>query len=214
MLFGILATSFIATNAFAYTKINSQLDPGERNADVTSLQQYLRDSPSLYPSGLVTGYYGNLTTSAVTKFQATHGLSQVGRVGPLTRDKINSLIDTASGGVTPVETSSLTAPLIYNVSSNVTQTSATFSWTTNENANARIFYDIAPVQFNEGQIDSSGFGARTGQIASTDSNLRTTHSVSFNGLMPNTTYYYTLVSTDASGNVSVFGPNMTFRTSN
>jgi peptidoglycan hydrolase-like protein with peptidoglycan-binding domain len=64
----ILVSLGMMSQVYAYTVINSQLDPGEKNSDVTSLQTYLKDSPDLYPSGLVTGYFGNLTTAAVIKF--------------------------------------------------------------------------------------------------------------------------------------------------
>lgn len=39
-------------------------------------------------AGLDTGYYGPLTTAAVSRFQAEHGLPQVGVVGPLTREAL------------------------------------------------------------------------------------------------------------------------------
>ena len=86
LFFGLSGTSM------AYNQITTQLDPGARGANVTNLQAFFTDNSSIYPEGLVTGYYGNLTTSAVNRFQATYGFDQVGRVGPLTLNKINSLI--------------------------------------------------------------------------------------------------------------------------
>jgi N-acetylmuramoyl-L-alanine amidase len=82
--------------AVYYEPIGTQLDEGERNQDVTRLQTFIRDNPSLYPEGLVTGYYGSLTKKAVIRFQSEYGFEQVGRVGPATREKMNSLI--SSGG--------------------------------------------------------------------------------------------------------------------
>lgn len=224
----MLATSAVASvfafafmfaqpvSAASFNQITAQAGPGMRSANITNIQTYLASNPAFYPEGLVTGYYGSLTTAAVQRFQAYYGIvssgspssTGYGRVGPSTMAKMNELI--ATGGT--VSQGDVSGPWLYNVNQSVSSNAATFSWATNENATARIFYDTAPVQFNEGQMDSSGFGARTGQIASTDSVLRTGHSVSLTGLAPNTTYYYTLVSTDAAGNVSVYGPNNTFRT--
>ena len=54
-----------AGSASALTTISSYLDFGARGADVTSLQQLLAADASVYPEGLVTGYFGSLTRAAV-----------------------------------------------------------------------------------------------------------------------------------------------------
>ena len=41
---------------------------------------------------------------------------------------------------------------------------------------------------------------------------RNAQQVTITGLAPNTLYHYVIVATDASGNVSVWNPNTTFRT--
>ncbi len=187
--------------------INSQLDLGESNADVTNLQIFLTTMPNLYPSGLVTGYYGSMTASAVSKFQAQYGLAQVGRVGPQTRDKMNSLIN--AGGVVSVSTS---GPAIYAANQSVTQNSATFSWNTNELATAKIYYYTSPITMNEGDINSVGFGSTNGYTAYNDNLARTSQQVTISNLQSNTVYYYVIVATDLQGNVSVVGPNNTIRT--
>ena len=73
---------------------------GITNADVTKLQQFLANDSSIYPQGLVTGYFGPLTKQAVIHFQEkyaseilvplglTHG---TGFVGPATLRKLNAL---------------------------------------------------------------------------------------------------------------------------
>ncbi len=67
------------------------LSLGMQNEDVKKLQEFLRQDLQLYPEGLVTGYFGPLTQAAVKRFQAKYGLPQVGRVGPLTRSKLNEI---------------------------------------------------------------------------------------------------------------------------
>ena len=67
---------------------NADLEPGMRGEDVRRLQELLARDPEIYPEGMVSGYYGPLTAQAVRRFQAKHGLLTVGRVGPLTREKM------------------------------------------------------------------------------------------------------------------------------
>lgn len=207
---GAIATfALLSSQALAFTTISSQLDLGESNSDVTSLQTFLAANPTVYPSGLVTGYFGGLTKAAVLRFQAMYGLGQVGRVGPMTRDKINSLI--ANGGWS-VSSNDFSGPSIYNASQNISTNSATFTWYTDENATAKISYNTSPLMINEGDMNSVGFGATNGYTALNDNVARTSQQVTLTGLMPNTVYYYMIVSTDLSGNISVVGPNNTFRT--
>lgn len=198
----------ISSQAHAFTQISQQLDLGQTNGDVTSLQEFLAASPELYPQGLITGYYGALTREAVEKFQGQYGLAKVGRVGPLTLAKINSLIGGGSG------VANATGPVVFmQYAPQTTSTSATFNWaTTNEVASGRLYYSTSPLQMNEGNINSNGFAVTSGQLASYDGIARQAQSAIIAGLQPNTTYYYTIVATDANGNVSVVGPNNTFRT--
>ncbi|MEZ0208897.1 MAG: hypothetical protein ACAH17_01825, partial [Candidatus Paceibacterota bacterium] len=64
----------------------------------------------------------------------------------------------------------------------------------------------------EGDISSNGFGALTGNTVSSTAGLNTSHSITIPSLQSNTTYYYTVIATDAAGNVSLVGPNNSFRT--
>ena len=84
-------------------KIESNLYLGmKNNEDVKCLQKLLASQGSdIYPEGYVTGNFGNLTQSAVIKFQEKYsseiltpvGLSEgTGYVGSLTRQKINVLL--------------------------------------------------------------------------------------------------------------------------
>jgi hypothetical protein len=75
------------------------LAPGSKGNDVTALQNFLKSQgQDIYPEGLVTGYYGNLTKAAVGRFQLKNGIVKrasdpgYGYVGPKTRAKINLLL--------------------------------------------------------------------------------------------------------------------------
>ena len=59
-------------------------------AETTELQKFLKQYPSIYPEGLVTGYFGRLTEAAVSRFQTQYGIQVTGQVGPQTRAKLCS----------------------------------------------------------------------------------------------------------------------------
>lgn len=64
--------------------------------EVTKLQKILAADPTVYPEGLVTGYYGSLTEKAVQSWQAKQGIASSGSsattgygvVGPQTRARM------------------------------------------------------------------------------------------------------------------------------
>ena len=74
------------------------LAPGSAGSDVTELQKMLAQEGFL--KAAPNGYYGAQTKAAVLKFQAAHGMSQLGVVGPSTRSALNQLVgaSTATGG--------------------------------------------------------------------------------------------------------------------
>ena len=90
-----------------------------------------------------------------------------------------------------------TAPTISaRTATNITSSSATITWTTNEAATSQVNY---------GLTTSYGF------TTTLDSTLVTAHSVTITGLASNTTYNYRVRSRDAAGNESV-SANSTFVT--
>lgn len=207
MLFAVPYT-VSAQMTSTFTPLTAQMSLGSRGINVTNLQSFLASIPTIYPEGLVTGYYGALTVKAVKAFQIQYGIESVGRVGPMTLLKMNSLI---MGGS---QVNDMRGPWIQMASTmpQVTQNSVSFSWNTDESTTGVVYYDKSPVSFNEGDINSVGFGPRTGFTAHADTTLRNSHMVTISNLTPNTTYYYTVAARDAAGNVSVFNPNGTFRT--
>jgi len=70
---------------------------GDTGEDVRQLQIFLKaQGTSIYPEGLITGYFGPLTQKAVERFQVKYGIAGpgdpgYGYVGPKTRAKINAL---------------------------------------------------------------------------------------------------------------------------
>lgn len=94
--------------------LSSTLGLGSRGSEVSALQQFLAQYPSIYPEGLVSGYFGALTQQAVQRLQAAHGVissgdaisTGYGLVGFHTR----SLIVQLCGSGTPSPSSPILCP--------------------------------------------------------------------------------------------------------
>ena len=255
------------TSGEVATAILAMVREGSQGENVTALQALLASDPELYPEGLITGFFGKATARAVARFQARHGLEQVGFVGPQTLkrlrellqknpiafeddedvqkavDKLNNAMNkdaksalktikrvcakVAPGHLiapgwlrknngtqpivplcqhlppgiitnpnwpwptptsTPTSTPDVTAPTISNIFAAVGTSTATISWTTNENADTLIAY-----------------GTSTAYSASTavNSTLVVSHSQALSNLTPSTIYHYQVKSKDASGNIAI-----------
>lgn len=195
----LFALMLIPAVSYADT-INSTLKIGSRNSEVTSLQSFLATDSSIYPQGLVTGYFGSLTKAAVIRFQTRNGLSADGIVGPNTRAVLNAQMGGSLSGSG--------APMISNVYVSSNSNGATVNWSTNNLARGVVYYSTSPLVTyeRENSVDVSG------QMAMTDTNSRNSQNVAISNLQPNTTYYYMVYATDQNGNVSVTWPS-TFTTS-
>ena len=84
----LIPTAQAATVSGCFTKT---LQLGTTDAEVTTLQTILKGNATVYPEGLVTGYFGSLTEKAVKAFQTKYGIDSIGIVGPITRAKLNAL---------------------------------------------------------------------------------------------------------------------------
>jgi peptidoglycan hydrolase-like protein with peptidoglycan-binding domain len=195
----LLAAAPLLASADALTR---QLDLAMTGSDVSALQTFLATDPTLYPQGLVTGYFGFLTKSAVANFQSRNGLPAVGRVGPMTLPVLNLQM---AGGIS----GNTTAPTIYSIAVEYGMNNATVRWNTTEAAMGTVYYSTSPLTTYENAKSVTISGA----TAQTDTAYRSSQSVSLQNLQANTTYYYMAYSTDADGNVSVTWP-ATFRTTN
>lgn len=78
----------IYKNVYNFTK---SLQLGIKDPEVSNLQKVLSQTPSIYPEGQVTGYFGKATEAAVKKFQEKYGIRITGEIGPQTRAKLNEL---------------------------------------------------------------------------------------------------------------------------
>ena len=94
-------------------------------------------------------------------------------------------------GQTPPPPGDTTAPVISSVSAtSTTHNSTHITWTTNENADSKVWYSTSTPVVATSSIPS---------VSSTA--LITSHDMTLTGLSASTTYYYLVQSSDASGNV-------------
>jgi len=127
-----------------------------------------------------------------------------GRVGPVTMAAINNQM---SGGNTTGYDSY--APVISALTLSTSNTSATFSWNTNENTSAIIYYSTSPLYMTEASATTAISISGSSLLIQTD--LRSVHSAVITSLTPNTTYYYVVYARDGSGNENITWPS-TFHT--
>ncbi len=89
-------------NATSCMSLSGTLSFGSQGEDVTKLQQFLAKDSNIYPSGLVTGFYGHATEDAIQRYQAAHGIvatgtpatTGYGAVGPATRGELEREMET------------------------------------------------------------------------------------------------------------------------
>lgn len=194
VLLGTIGAHVSSAQSETFATISTTLDVGNRGDDVTKLQRFLATNSLIYPQALITGYYGPLTQQAVTQFQIGYGISPVGRVGPVTLAKINSLIQANMS-------LDVSSPFISNVDVTTTGNSATLNWVTNEPSMGRVYYGINPVtsfEVSKAKTDP----VISGTVAS-ESTTGVNHSVTLSNLNPLTAYSYVVYSADTQANPSI-----------
>ncbi len=82
----------LGATTVSYASIDKNLKYGQRDKEVTELQEFLIDKGILKTTP--SNYFGLLTFKAVKAYQTSVGVSPTGFVGALTREKINKEIDT------------------------------------------------------------------------------------------------------------------------
>lgn len=193
-MLAMVVTLVCAPLAAQAATLTRQLQLGMSGSDVSTLQTFLATDNTIYPQGLVTGYFGSLTKSAVSNFQVRNNISSVGRVGPITLVAINAQM---AGGIG--NGSDVVAPTISSVNTSTSAGAVTVSWNTNEFSTGKVYYSTSPLTMYEHptSVDVSG------SVISSGTTPRTSQSVYIQGLQSNTTYYYLVYATDQSGNVNI-----------
>ncbi|MFH0792309.1 MAG: peptidoglycan-binding protein [bacterium] len=77
--------SLLLANQAGAVSLTTGLSVGSRSEEVKTLQETLKLNPEIYPSGLVTGYYGSATEKAVRQVQKVCKISETGILDETTK---------------------------------------------------------------------------------------------------------------------------------
>ncbi len=138
-------------------------------------------------------YTLSLDTTTITN--GTHSITAAARdaAGNVTTSNAAS-VTISNIVVNPADT---TPPTVSTLeATNITSSSVTVTWTTNEAADGQVQYGTTSTYDSTSSLNSS---------------LSTTHSIKINGLSRNTTYHFQALSKDANGNIGK-STDLTFTT--
>ncbi len=156
-------------------------------ATVTWATDESSDSKVSY--GTSAGTYTTSTSSASTV--TSHSLGLTGLSADtlyyfvvVSKDAANNYATSSEYTLRTTTAPDTTAPIISSIASSTNTTTATITWTTNENATSTVEYGT-----------TSSYGS-----ASSSNTLTTNHSITLTGLSESTTYHFRVSSGDASYN--------------
>lgn len=93
----------LANTDFNELTLKEGLEEGVTDEDIEDVQELLSTDPEIYPEGLVTGYFGPLTTAALERFQARHAIRISGEIDAETRELILGYFEEAENGRIPAD---------------------------------------------------------------------------------------------------------------
>lgn len=76
--------------------LKDNLNKGVTDEDIKKVQEVLASDHSIYPAGLVTGYYGPMTEEALKHFQEKFNLEVTGEINTETRSALEILLNERS----------------------------------------------------------------------------------------------------------------------
>ncbi|MEO6536233.1 MAG: peptidoglycan-binding protein [Candidatus Paceibacterota bacterium] len=215
---GVAVPTTPSTSSNLALIITRQLSLGATGADVSALQQFLKNL-GFYTFPTITGYFGPVTAQAVSAFQSAHGLAPVGEVGPLTRAIIAAMSSSASTGTSGSS----------NTTTTTTTTSTSGSSSSSDGGGGGHYGPSTSAQTDttppvvssvasstaqttaaitwttdESATSQVEYGTTTsyGSLTTLDSALVTSHNVNITGLSAATDYHYRVRSADSTGNTT------------
>lgn len=82
-------------------ELKSGLVEGMKDDDIKKIQELLATDPTVYPGGIVSGYYGPMTKEAIKRFQERHGLVMTGQVDEETKRLMQEYMKERQNGTFP-----------------------------------------------------------------------------------------------------------------
>lgn len=119
--FGVVSLLILGLTSSASASIDKNLKYGQKDQEVTELQEFLIDGGFL--KGTPTNFFGLLTLKAVKTYQKSVDISPTGYVGALTRQKINDSIasDVASSNQAEIQETGTNSVIPKNVTTSNSQ---------------------------------------------------------------------------------------------
>lgn len=91
-LFNELKAKLASTQA-EIKELRGDIREGMTDADIKTIQELLASDSTIYPQGLVTGYFGPMTKEAIKRFQTKNGLEVTGEIDAETRAAMDAIIE-------------------------------------------------------------------------------------------------------------------------
>lgn len=96
-----LRTKMSAVQTEINEEIRAGIAEGMTGDDIKKIQEILATDKSIYPEGMVTGYFGPLTKNALKRFQEKFELKVTGEIDDDTRDYLEELLKERFGDDIP-----------------------------------------------------------------------------------------------------------------
>jgi hypothetical protein len=82
-------------------ELRADLREGMSDEDIKAIQELLASDSEIYPEGLVTGYFGQLTKRALMRLQHRHGIHETGEIDQDTKDLLEEYLQNRFGERVP-----------------------------------------------------------------------------------------------------------------
>ncbi len=94
----------LAATRIELNDLKGNLREGMTDDDIKKVQEVLAKDPAIYPAGLATGYFGQMTKEALKRFQAKNGLEVTGELDAETRAALEAIMaERKASGKEPIQ---------------------------------------------------------------------------------------------------------------
>ena len=79
--------------------LNSNYQMGSSSPEIKKIQELLASDSSIYPQGITSGYFGSLTSAAISRFQQKNGLPVTGTLDTATKALLQTYLNQATSTI-------------------------------------------------------------------------------------------------------------------